>query len=133
MLLAVQAPSLAELGPALGPYWKRSTEEPERSIKGSRIAKASEIAEWAEAQGWTARQTPNGPLKFIDENGFFGNYQDGIREHRAVIFRTSSYGMRRSKSGFLRKRCDQNVPEQSHSDTVGLVEEDHKTNGACAY
>ena len=38
-------------------------------FKGGRTAKASEIAEWAKAQGWTARQTPNGPLKFFDENG----------------------------------------------------------------
>jgi RHS repeat-associated protein len=38
-------------------------------FKTGRLAKASEIAEWAKAQGWTARQTPNGPLKFIDENG----------------------------------------------------------------
>lgn len=38
-------------------------------FKGGRAAKASEIADWAKAQGWTPRQTPNGPLKFIDENG----------------------------------------------------------------
>ena len=38
-------------------------------FKAGRLAKASEIAEWAKTQGWKARQTPNGPLKFIDENG----------------------------------------------------------------
>ncbi len=38
-------------------------------FKAGRTPKASEIAEWAKEQGWTARQTPNGPLKFIDENG----------------------------------------------------------------
>lgn len=31
--------------------------------------KASELKKWAEDQGWTARQTPGGPLHYYDENG----------------------------------------------------------------
>jgi hypothetical protein len=38
-------------------------------FKAGRTAKASELAEWARAQGWTVRQTPTGPLKFVDEKG----------------------------------------------------------------
>lgn len=31
--------------------------------------KASELDEWAQAQGWTRTQTGNGPPKYVDENG----------------------------------------------------------------
>lgn len=31
--------------------------------------RASEVRAWAEAQGWTKKQTPNGPLKYVDEKG----------------------------------------------------------------
>lgn len=38
-------------------------------FKGGRTPNASEISDWAAAQGWTVRQNPNGPLKFVDGNG----------------------------------------------------------------
>jgi hypothetical protein len=34
-----------------------------------RLSKASEWKAWAEEQGWTVRQTENGPPKYYDENG----------------------------------------------------------------
>ena len=33
------------------------------------VPRASEVAEWAEQQGWTKSQNPNGPIKYTDENG----------------------------------------------------------------
>ncbi|MDT3399860.1 hypothetical protein RKE29_25030, partial [Streptomyces sp. B1866] len=42
-------------------------EQPADVLGGRR--KASELAEWARAQGWTESRTPNGPPKFRDENG----------------------------------------------------------------
>ena len=33
------------------------------------IPTASELAEWAKSEGWKVKQTPNGPPKFVDNNG----------------------------------------------------------------
>lgn len=38
-------------------------------FKGGGTPRASDIARWAESKGWTRTQTPNGPVKYIDENG----------------------------------------------------------------
>ena len=35
-----------------------------------RLPAASEIASWAEAQGFTRTQTAKGPIKYVDKNGF---------------------------------------------------------------
>lgn len=44
-----------------------------RSVKNpfspGKLAKASEIANWADSQGWIKSQTPNGPIKYTDQNG----------------------------------------------------------------
>lgn len=37
-------------------------------FKNKRVPKASELKNWAEAQGWTLKQNSNGPLKYIDDN-----------------------------------------------------------------
>ncbi|MBC6447148.1 putative T7SS-secreted protein [Actinokineospora xionganensis] len=36
---------------------------------GGAKPKASELDEWAQAQGWTKTQTDNGPPKYVDDNG----------------------------------------------------------------
>lgn len=36
---------------------------------GGANPKASELADWAEAQGWSKTQAPNGPAKYVDDNG----------------------------------------------------------------
>ncbi|MGP3959114.1 PrsW family glutamic-type intramembrane protease [Nonomuraea sp. 3N208] len=38
-------------------------------FQGGARPKASELEEFAKAQGWTRTQTPNGPPKYVDENG----------------------------------------------------------------
>lgn len=42
---------------------------PAELFTNGRVPKASEIANWAESQGWKAVKTENGPLKYVDENG----------------------------------------------------------------
>lgn len=38
-------------------------------FQGGARPKAGELERWAQAQGWTRTQTPNGPPKYVDENG----------------------------------------------------------------
>ncbi|WP_431218257.1 T7SS effector LXG polymorphic toxin [Leifsonia xyli] len=38
-------------------------------FSGGRTPKSSELRRFSEEQGWTLRQNPNGPPKYIDENG----------------------------------------------------------------
>ncbi|MDB9516438.1 pre-toxin TG domain-containing protein [Roseofilum reptotaenium CS-1145] len=38
-------------------------------FKSGTTPKASEIARWAQDRGWKKTQTPNGPVKYIDDNG----------------------------------------------------------------
>ncbi len=38
-------------------------------FEAGRTPKASELKEYAEAQGWKPSQTDGGPLKYVDENG----------------------------------------------------------------
>lgn len=40
-----------------------------RDLFNGRVPKASELEKFAQSQGWTKTQTPNGPPKYIDENG----------------------------------------------------------------
>lgn len=38
-------------------------------LQSGGVAKASDVARWAEGQGWTRSRTPTGPVKYVDENG----------------------------------------------------------------
>jgi hypothetical protein len=38
-------------------------------FSGGARPRASELDEWAKAQGWSRTQTDNGPPKYVDENG----------------------------------------------------------------
>ena len=38
-------------------------------FEGGDTPKASDVARWAEDQGWSRTQTPTGPVKYMDENG----------------------------------------------------------------
>ncbi|PRX49004.1 hypothetical protein B0I33_10336 [Prauserella shujinwangii] len=38
-------------------------------FKDGATPKASDLEKYAEAQGWTKKQSPNGPPKYVDENG----------------------------------------------------------------
>ena len=40
-----------------------------RFFAGGRIPRASELARWGRAQGWTVRQSRTGPMRFFDKNG----------------------------------------------------------------
>jgi filamentous hemagglutinin len=41
----------------------------DKIFEAGRTPKASELKEYAEAQGWKPSQTDGGPLKYVDENG----------------------------------------------------------------
>ncbi len=41
----------------------------DKIFEAGRTAKASELKQYAEAQGWKPSQTDGGPLKYVDENG----------------------------------------------------------------
>jgi hypothetical protein len=42
---------------------------PDDLFANGAVPKASDIAKWAESQGWKAVKTETGPLKYVDENG----------------------------------------------------------------
>lgn len=51
-------PDLPDVKPTIHDYFKTGTSP-----------KASDLQRYAEAQGWTKTQSPNGPPKYVDENG----------------------------------------------------------------
>lgn len=53
-----KAHKLSDVKPNLHDYFKDRT-----------LPRASDLDKYAEAQGWTKTQTPNGPPKYVDENG----------------------------------------------------------------
>lgn len=68
-LAAKLAPLLAKLSPAGKAAPKSKQPCPPNPFDSSGTPKASDIKAWAESQGWTPKQSANGPLKFFDENG----------------------------------------------------------------
>lgn len=42
---------------------------PHDYFKDTAPPKARDLEKYAEAQGWTKQQTPNGPPKYLDDNG----------------------------------------------------------------
>ncbi|MBX3282035.1 MAG: RHS repeat-associated core domain-containing protein [Acidobacteria bacterium] len=59
---------LKKAGDAIKNLFSKNKELKDFFAGGSK-PKASALKEWAEKQGWTARQTPGGPLHYFDETG----------------------------------------------------------------
>jgi RHS repeat-associated protein len=51
------------------PRSARVYDEVKNPFATGKTPKASDIARWAEHQGWTKTQTANGPIKYVDKNG----------------------------------------------------------------
>jgi hypothetical protein len=61
--------ALAGAGQKAGAALKGEPAATDDPFQTGTTPKASDIAGWAERQGWTRAQTPTGPIKYVDENG----------------------------------------------------------------